>query len=427
MKWGFLLCLFSLNLCFFPAGFASANADLFEKSQTTFQLHDGTTLRFYFPEQNKELQQWIDEQTETIFKTNIGLALCHQVFGSSVNLLQDHLAISTPAAQRIALNCANWDLPHLFIDNHRVYGPMKMTKSEAFQKRHYQFLLSENTNWPFDSWTDASTNQTILLTQWPHTYNSDSFLRMMAHEFAIYFDAQYYVGSPDWWAIHADQKFQIITANQDRLFLAVNNPVIASILAYMRAFRVEHEIIEQIRNGQNELDYLFAAQPLPFLDLRCGHDCLMNFVKAQSFALSPYSLALTAYSGSYKEQKIEAVGRESAMFSGHASLLSSSVEQYSRRFIRRTKYSTMPFVALMESMGPWQYKHHQNRVQTLFENVILPQDFEVLDAARVYLPETRRTISFLQWILQPVLSGRNVDFSSGPRPRIRTGGGGYGQ
>ncbi len=427
MKWGFLLSLFSLNLSFFPILHVSAHAEIFEKSQTTFQLNNGSTLRFYFPEQNKELQQWIDDQTEAIFKTNIGLALCHQVFGSSVNNLQDHLAISAIAAQRIALSCATQDIPHAFIDSHRVSGPMKMTKSVAFQKRHYQFLLTENTDWPFDSWTDAATNQTILLTQWPHAYSSDSFLRMMAHEFAIYFDAQYFVGSPDWWAVHANKKFEIITSNKERLFLAANNPVIASILAYMRAFHVEHEIILQIQNNQNELDFVTSAVPLPFLGPNCGHDCLMNFVKAQSFALSPYSLALTAYSGPYKEQKIEAVSKESVMFSGHASLLASSVEQYSRRFIRRSKYSSMPFVALMESMGPWQYRHNQNRVQTLFENVILPEDFEVLDAARVYLPESRKTISFLQWILQPVLSGRNVDFSSGPRPRIRTGGGGYGQ
>lgn len=57
MKWGFLLSLFTLNLSFFPAARAMADVQLFEKAQTSFQLNNGGTLRFYFPEQNKELQQ----------------------------------------------------------------------------------------------------------------------------------------------------------------------------------------------------------------------------------------------------------------------------------------------------------------------------------------------------------------------------------
>lgn len=426
MHWGFFARLFTLNMITLAFANASAVSETFESAQMRLQMQDHSVVRLYFPEQNVELQNWIDEKTTDLLKTAPGLALCHQVLGANTTALQNYLAISAPAATQIALNCATHEGSHNFVDDFTVTGPIKMTKSVAFQRRHYQFLLTDENKWPFDSWTDAATNQTVLVLPKKHGQDPNVFLQMLAHELAIYFDGQYSVGTQEWWSLHANKKFTIVSADRERLFFAVNNPVIAAILSYMRAFRVEQEMMKELLEDRPETVAQYDELAFQFLSYSCDHDCLMNFVKAQSMALSPYALALTAYSGSYKNKKIKELEASSPILSYRASILSLSLDSFDRHFIKKTKYNVLPFISIIDSMNSWLPRQFLHSVQELFETKILPEDFKHIEEAKVFLADSNETISFLQWILQPVLSGRNVDFSSGPRPRIRTGGGGYG-
>jgi len=422
MQWGVFTKIFFLVLIAGVNTFANA---MFEESQMTLRLRDGHEVKLFFPEKNQHLQNWVDRQTKLLFSTEIGLSLCNQVLDSNVTHLQTYLAISNTAATQIAANCSVYSSPHPFVDQYKISGAIKMIKSVAFEKRHYQFILSDKNQWPFDSWTDAATNQTVIIAQGPQQRDSGLFSQSMAHEFAIYFDGQYSIGTPEWWDIHKNEKFEIINADQERLFFAVNNPIIAAILSYMRAFRVEQQVLREISEGYS-LEFTKANYNNPafiFLNAQCDHNCLMNFVKSQSFALTPYALALMAYSGAYKEKKIQELFKKNPT-SSH--LLRFATNSFSHQVARYPRYHMLPFIALAESMEKWIPKSLIPAVQNLFNNSILPEDLELLDKARVKLHDSGETVSFLQWILKPVLSGRNVDFSSGPRPRIRTGGGGYG-
>lgn len=425
MQWG----EFTKILFFFLGWVTIAGADvsrpeMFTDPQMILNLHAGNKVQLYFPEKNLALQNWVDRQTKLLFSTEIGLALCNQVLDANVDDLQTYLAVSRPMAMQIAVSCSKYVAPHPFVDRYKVSGPIKMTKSAAFEKRHYQFIISENNQWPFDSWTDAATNQTVIIAQGDQK-DSHLFSESMAHEFAIYFDGQYSVGTQEWWDIHKDEKFEITNADQEKLFFAVNNPVIAAILSYMRAFRVEQQILQEISDGYSS-EFVKANYDNPafiFLNEKCDHNCLMNFVKSQSFALTPYALALMAYSGSYKDKKIEELLQKNPS-DGH--LLRFTMYNFGKQLALHPQYHFLPFIALVESMQNWIPKRLIPAIQSLFNNSILPEDLKLLDKARVKLHDSGETVSFLQWILKPVLSGRNVDFSSGPRPRIRTGGGGYG-
>lgn len=351
--------------------------------------------RVQYPVSSVKLQSDIDRHTIAILQTRIGKAICKDILAADEDLIRRNLGVTSTAAQIIASNCKSTrpnSSPYV------VPSPATQKNSllPATADRTFVVVYSNNLDLGFDSWTEPFTNRTVLILN-----SSSSLLKILTHELMIYFDAKSWPGGPNWWSLPDLGDTILSSSDSNRSVLATQNPVIAQILAAIRAFKLEVEVLKDLHEQPD------AALNHSFLKLDCDEHCLFHAVKDSTYWVRPYLVDLLAFSPRYRAEILQ-----SAVVAEWREVL----EEYPRQRIQQLDLS-------FSLLGFFQKPEVEVQLKTeriIFEE-LFPMDLKVLLQTNLQKFGTEQSINFLKYLGEPLLSGNANQSAMGPRPRIRTG------
>lgn len=387
------------------------------------------------PQNNPRFKKFLDEALLDIMSTDVGRAVCAHILGGNVDLIEKHIGVSTQTALAIKGQCASRPAKQIsYIHPSTEEELVKISESISKEKREYFFVFNLNKPWPMDSWTDPIGNRTYLILQkdWideakksKDSKISDSLsillYQMLAHELAIYFDPKHFPGGADWDRLGIGQFIQWPQDLEqlDKVYSALMNPMIASALAFLRAFQIERLIMIEIAQKKG------FALPAEYKNeglFDCRGACLASNIRKIAMKFSSQSATLFALSPQYRNRLMTS----SANFSskGVEEYFKMTVEVWPKMFFDQFKKLSevkSPWVLLLPTVSANQSSYKiQNKVSFFITNYLFPMDYTLL--ANEYVVEDGATmVSVLEFMTRPLLSGYNVRMSTGPRIRIRGG------
>lgn len=398
--------------------------------EKTITDQSGYSFRFFKVTEGSELQTLIDTIHFRLVTTAIGSVICTDLLGGKPELLELHLGMSPKSSRLAAAECRRARYAHdgtPIVYNEPGLAPTRLTSTGAMLPRKYVIVVTNRPDFPIESWTESYANQTTLVVH-HSTDRSDLNLRFLAqalaHEMAIYFDAKSWPWGPGWSGIPELGKIKLTGATHEQVAMAALNPAIGTVLSFIRAFKVERqmmrELVSQGRLGPDQIYYPNAD--FPFLRLGCVGGCLRDFVMAQQNWLGGLHRSLLAFSPHFLSRKIESE-RQKSSFNGPVSkdafseVLQSLPISYMRSMAMESAFEN--FI-----LAPTKAEEEARaKTYELMMSAILPADLEILSQARFEFPESGRSaMDALTYLSVPLLSDLNSVMSSGPRPRIRTGG-----
>lgn len=389
----------------------------------------------------EKYQDIIDESLFKISQTTTGQKIIRQILNCQKEAIEIHLGVSEQMAKSIGDKCSLTHKETASQNSLILESPLDVlsktidrSREEASVKRTYTFLLTHNSEWSFDSWTNPSTNNTSIvlpIDEQGHIVEDESrILEILAHETAIYFDSKFWSGSTQFETLPGVESFyNDFTISKERVALALDNPIIAHSLAFLRAFQAEQNMTNEL-NKKNII--YFSAQDLLRRQQRiqsfgmCKGLCLHNFLKRQIEYQSNMALPLYAYAPSYRARLWTFLQENKEILPGNSFDTSESylkellLETPSRFYLDNThnnihillEYFEYNFFTADSSFA------NLKDFNTFVELNIHPIHLEDLEKQKYPLSQQ----SALEYMATPLLSGFNVRMSSGPRPRIIVGG-----
>ncbi len=392
----------------------------------------GRHFEVYYVERDPLLQGLIDDLTIRLLKTSTGAQICSELLDSNPNLIIQHLGVSSDVAQTLARNC--WTpfrgTNSRFVVANGLVGDSSKS-SLNYSPRKYTIVVTDQPQVPVDSWTDSLSNRTTLfLSRTTRSSGSDinwqHLLQILSHEMAIYFDAKSWAWGPEWSLLPRGLNRAAIAESEasERIQLATLNPMINTVLAFVRAYKIERLMLrEAYEAGKLGPEAPFYGQPeFPFLANNCETECLSRFIRSQSEWLRALSPALVGYFPHYRSRRLLWSQRHPSLSSGEFDSLKFGLETLPTRYMTtliERRNSAFDLVSTL--FTPFRQTPFKKVAEVLVDR-LLPEDLTILEGAHVRLNENSSTIGVLPFLAVPLLSDVNTQLSSGPRPRIRTGG-----
>lgn len=408
----------------------SAIAFLFGKGDEVITDSRGFSYRIFYVSEESPFQPLIDLITSRLLQTEAGQQICTGVFKGRAKLLTNHLGMSTTAASLAAARC-----PRLLVESGPVWtdttesGVNKsLDLSEQRGRRKYKIVVTNRSDLPFDSWTDAFTNNTTIFIHHSDEH-SDISLRhltqVIAHELAIYTDAKSWPLGPDWERLLELQSVSFEGPRVKAAMVAALNPTISSVLASIRAFKIERLMVRELMGkgllGQEKVVY--PVSEFPFLRLNCEKSCLYKYVVDQQKWIEPMYIHLLALAPHFRIRRMNLLSEERGVnYKGEDEVL---------EIMERKPVALLSSLASADSWKNLEYitgnsslgSELEKRAGLKILGSLLKEDLDLLTSTQVqrFGPD-RGSIDMLTFLSIPLLSDLNISIAAGPRPRIRTGG-----
>lgn len=387
-------------------------------------------------QRNQVIQSLIDEAYRSLLLTSFGGRIVRELLNCSPELLLKHLGLSQDEAYGLSRTiCSgndqysgwakNTSHPWLFtLPNN---DPDKVVSLRQKKRRSYKILfLPERDALPMDSWTDFKTQTTTIYVEDRISLKDlqKKLLLVLAHETAIYFDQKAQLSAATWsghpnFNTFSVTDFNTTTQNDLNAFLtAANNPLIAQVLSYVRAFKVEEYWMRQV--SSSKLQQMTIDIPdeynhwrYPFLNPKCTKTCLEHFLLTASSSISKFSLPLLSSSRYWSMKVLELSAVAST---DETRRIQRTLINYRKAYV--TQINGYPNF-LLEAVQPEILRLSQETEQ-VFEQLLIPQDLETLLEISLSTPP-RKTSPAIEFLTVPSLGNFGVEMAAGPRPRIRTG------
>lgn len=442
-------------------------------AQARFSDSNGDTYHIVTTSRSETARNVIDSAFEKILATQMGQQLCRFVLYDSqlsrhVYNLKKHLGISSLAARRQVDKCRhiNSAQRHSFfypstaanIAKHSPFYPDKI--AQGLGEKNYTFLLTRKTQWDFDSWTDSS-NQTFIVLEDPDTDQAHKgvssqntelhILRVLAHEIAVYFDIKQNAGTADWEGIIRNQNPTILDlGHYDEFKVALNNPLVQQVLTTWRAVIFEDTVLRQITQLYPKYKSSYRQQPIDkeyafLFDTSCKEDCLHNRLIEETHRLTPKSLFYSALRPTYRYEKWAQYRAENPHLNHRGTTVQQALIEFpgnllesylpSVKFAQLTSTATNSgYVTSNEPLFSYSdffyllvdpAVYHKNIYAAYicegqYRREFLPSDLKAIWSAVDARFESHNPI--LTYLKTPFLGSININYTYGPRPRIRTGG-----
>lgn len=403
----------------FVAGVGGPKAFAEEKSVTLIN-----------PQTDPVFRTFLDDALVDIMNTEVGRALCAHVLGGNTDLIEKHIGVTANAAVTIKSRCSSRPAKQLnYIHASNDDDLVKVSNEISTEKREYFFVFNLDKPWPMDSWTDPFGNKTFLILQkdWLEAAQKSTdaeknhrlnilLYQMLAHELAIYFDPKHFPGGIDWDRLGLLSQEQVVgSTNIETLYSALMNPMIASALAFYRAFQIERMIMVELAAKKGF--QLPAEYTNP--NFSCIGKCLVATIKKIALRFSEQSATLLAISPQYRNRLYMSTNTLVTSHPDFETAVSLWPDLFFFQFKDIKERDEVNSWVLMLPMAAKRQRDLQNRINKFISTVLFPIDFAVLENQKII--ENGKTISLLEFMARPLLSGYNVRLSTGPRVRIRGG------
>ncbi|MCB0362334.1 MAG: hypothetical protein KDD35_06415 [Bdellovibrionales bacterium] len=415
----------------------TSNGAVFEEfrglGDATFTDERGQTFQIFFPSSRPHLQDIIDSVSIDLMSTSIGSLICSQVLNSDPSLIENHLSVSTKAANQIARECSSI---HSDLQGPVYASPPDVIRKLSLRpsgdrKRLYILVVTDAPYFPFDSWTDPLFNNTILVVRNSpqlSEFNYSLLSQLLAHELAIYFDSRSWPGTKEWSNVPTNRFLETFFRKDLRpLNTILSNPLIGTVFAFMRAFSIESNMITELANRKrislnpsveyNNIDF-------PFLSSECTPEERINYVKKHAESLLPFSLPLLAWSPHYRSRKlsdlIDSVPGSKNQSTKAANLVLTSLAP---KYLESSMQSSF-LNQLLDLPDDFSHSSPWLKTERVFASLFFPNEFSFLRQTAIKHLSSNYDVDLdvFKFMSEPALSGYNVRMSSGPRPRIRGGG-----
>ncbi len=239
------------------------------------------------------IQLEVDRAFALILKTQIGKSICRDILGADANALTLYLGISPARAAEISQGCvgseaSEWVYPSSPAD-------IRKLTIQAAKPRRYRLVHSDEA-FPIESWTDAISNETTILTH-KKPISFSRLVQTLAHETAVYFDSKSHPLHPGAQELPHWQGLIATEAGKMNPLLAVSNPLQAHTLTYLRALQVEFAIMHELVSAglvaaPNDLsdEYL-----LHLVSERCTVTCIEQLIINTRAIYMPFGFPLIAF------------------------------------------------------------------------------------------------------------------------------------
>lgn len=389
------------------------------------------------PKLDPKFQKFLDDALLEIMSTEVGRAICAHILGGQQEMIEKHIGVSTKAAAAIKNRCASKPAKQItYIHASNEDELVKISDSISTEKREYFFVFNFDKPWPMDSWTDPIGNRTYLILQkdWLEQAKKSEKIelnksmtillyQMLAHELAIYFDSKHFPGGENWHRLGLNQNtiWPQSPSQLENVYAALMHPMVASALAFIRAFQIERMIMAELAAKKGfSLPEEYISSKL--LNNNCKGNCNEEVVRKVSMQFSEQSATLLALSPQYRNRLM--VSRQELNSIGVEEDVDLLVDIWPNVFFDQ-------FANLKDVRSPWLLllptatgKHSiqyalQKRASSFITNFLFVNDFTFLMNQSVY--ENQKPVPVLEFMSRPLLSGYNIRMSTGPRARIRGG------
>lgn len=363
---------------------------------------------------DRRFQLAIDRAFQEIMQTKVGRSICDRVFAARATPLALHLGLSKAASEAIVQDChadpaTDWvyETPAQVVD--------QLSRS-VLHPRHY-LLMRAPLDFPIESWTDPFTNTTVLVLRSGKLTHS-RLVQLLAHEMAVYLDSKSNPAHPA--ADHLPPLRRLVVEGGFPLdpMVAISNPLVAHTLTYVRALQVEFAIIDELVAAKVILPPPDFNDPFlrDIISQNCQDECLQRLVAKMKLNYLPMTIPLLALAPHYRALLERAVERKPllAQWLGADELKAtfSAVVQFLSKEYSGRPVKDLAKIFALKAPRPLAEMAAQNFMQFKMS----PLEALSLATARV-----SRQQSLLEFMKAPLLSGYNINLSSGPRVRIKTG------
>jgi hypothetical protein len=365
---------------------------------------------------DQSFQHDIDSAFQEIMRTQIGLSICKHILGAQPEIIEYHLGVTRTAAEQIAQGCSAIKGRHPWVQT-TSYQDIRKLNLKPFQRRKYT-LLSAETDFPIESWTDPFTNTTVLLAG-RAGISHERLVQLLAHEMAVYFDSKANPAHPDAQLIPELHDLQLETTAPMNPLVAVSNPLTAHTLTFVRALQIEFSIVDEliathkIVAPADHADYYLNH----LVSSGCGELCLESLILAMRKSYLQISLPLLAFAPHFRALLAKEIPRLQPQWSQEqwarmqAALNTLPVEFLKTQFTGNPLADMQRVFVSDESSKPGFVSVSRFLAADLF-----PFEWPSITGAKLSTGQT-----FLEFMKQPLLSGYNILLSSGPRVRVSTG------
>lgn len=360
-------------------------------------------------------QQDIDNAFIEIMRTQIGQSICQQILGGQPEAIAFHLGVSKSASEQIAQGCHGAS-PSPWVQE-TSYQDIRKLNIKPFQARKYT-ILSAETTFPIESWTDPFTNTTVLLAG-RDGISHERLVQLLAHEMAVYFDSKADPAHPDAQLIPALRDLQLIEKAPMNPLVAVTNPLTAHTLTFVRALQVEYSIVnELIASGKIVPPKDHDNQYLQYLiSPGCTESCLEYLILDMRQSYLQISLPLLAFAPHFRALLAQEIPRLNPNWSQDQwARMQAALNTLPVEFLK-TQFTGNPIADLQRVfVSDDSSKPAFQTVSRFLGEDLFPLEWQAL--TKTSLPSGQ---TFLEFMKTPLLSGYNILLSSGPRVRVTTG------
>ena len=367
-----------------------------------------------YPAFDRAIQRDIDSAIQEIMLTRVGQAICQKILGADPAALEFHLGVSPEAAVTIAQSC-NGDFDSTWIFETSRQDIRQLTL-KSFKPRKYA-LLSAETVFPIESWTDAHTNATVFMAG-REGVSHERLVQLLAHEMAVYFDSKANPAHTDAQNIPAIRDLRLQTTARMNPLVAVSDPLVAHTLTFVRALQVEYSIIDELitmRKIVAPADHEDVYLKFLISDA-CREECLEALVVDMRNTYLPIGLPLLAFASHFRAIVPKELARAKPLWTQQQwAGLGQSINNLPLEFLDR-QYSGSPITDLQRIFVTTNPAPAFQAVAKFLTEDLWPIEKPAIVQTRLASGET-----FLEFMKVPLLSGYNILLSSGPRVRVKTG------
>jgi hypothetical protein len=391
-----------------------------------------------------ELQKLINISLYNISQTQVGKDIVQFILDCQAKAVKLHLGVDYETSLKIVKFCtgnkkSSQSQPTSeFVKSSPLKSLKKIVGSSqvVIPKKSYSVIYTDNKDWAIDSWTSSFQNNTSIViprTTLNEPIDINRLTEILAHETAIYFDSKFWVGSTEFSNLpESDLFFSKFKKSRALVSLALDNPLIAHTFAFLRAFKIEQNIMNELEkngivyySGQESERRRAKIQSI----LNCKSKCLEQFISNNVEQNINLALPLIYHSPSYRVRLINAINNDLLILSPDqnknsqerkiefSELLSHLPVKF---FEAHAKLNILLLLEILESSNN-ESSHEAETLanfNSFFLKDILPLHYNDLGL----LKAESTNIHALEYLTFPLLSGYNTRMSSGPRPRIVVGG-----
>ena len=379
-----------------------------------------------------------------ISQTQVGKDIVQFILDCQAKAVKQHLGVDYETSLKIVKFCSGFKRNSQlqpasdFVKSSPLKALKKIvgTAQKAIPKKTYSVIFTDNNEWTIDSWTSSYDNNTSIViprTSLNEPIDMNRLTEILAHETAIYFDSKFWVGSTEFSNLPGtDLFFSKFKKSKAMVSLAMDNPLIAHTFAFLRAFKVEQNIMNELeKNGivnYSGQETEFRRTKIESI-LNCKSKCLERFISNKIEQNINLTLPLIYHSPSYRIRLLNAINNDLFVLSpdqnkniqekkrDYSELLSDLPVQF---FEAHAKLNILLLLEILESSKEENVHKMESIIEfnSLMLKDILPIHYDDLE---LFSSESINNHP-IEYLTLPLLSGYNTRMSSGPRPRIVVGG-----